>query len=680
MILKDLNITGHTYVGGLIGFNYGTVTNSYTTGGIDGVEHVGGLVGLNNGTITTSHTSVGDIDHDPRSGKLIGIQSVGGLVGTNAGDISRSFSTSNMDTKFYPTRVYVRPNMYIGGLVGRNLGKITRSHATGRITTDSDDMTVGGLVGANTGTISFSYATGKIYGGTNVGGLVGTNDGKISDSYTTNRIDGSAEVGGLVGKGFSGIIINSYTTGGIEGYEYTGGLMGYSGSLSGYSGNYAITNSYSTRSVKSNIYAGGILGGNLGHTTITNSYMGGNTQVISFAFGKGDFFGTNRDGYVELVDSHIEGNANVFYGPNHPVYKGTPEWKSPWIWRSDNYPTFDDGLDWDGVNNEADNCPSSPNPNQEDSDGDGVGDACDNCVSNSNPDQRDGNNNRIGDACDTCSSSICSGGDGTPQNPYQITSCMELQGMKYDLDAYYKLANDIDCSETVNWNAGAGFEPIGKGQAFKGKFNGNGKKIVGLTINRPSDSGIGLFGYTELAEISNVGLENADILGNWQVGTLVGRGKVTITNSYVVSRVRGNENLGGLVGALRGTWIKNSYASGSVEGNRDNVGGLVGFNDGGGIDNSYSTGTVFNTDPYAFSRLQADEDNYGGLVGGKNNRGVIINSYFTGKLNSEGTQVPNSNVFYDRTHAVYTGDPPWDSAVWEWSGTTYPTLKSEAVS
>ena len=56
--------------------------------------------------------------------------------------------------------------------------------------------------------------------------------------------------------------------------------------------------------------------------------------------------------------------------------------------------------DADGVPDDADNCPATPNPGQEDTDGDGVGDACDNCAATPNADQADGNGDGVGDACE----------------------------------------------------------------------------------------------------------------------------------------------------------------------------------------------------------------------------------------------------------------------------------------
>jgi len=57
--------------------------------------------------------------------------------------------------------------------------------------------------------------------------------------------------------------------------------------------------------------------------------------------------------------------------------------------------------DLDGVCDEDDNCPQTPNPDQADADQDGRGDVCDNCPQTPNPDQADTDRDGVGDVCDT---------------------------------------------------------------------------------------------------------------------------------------------------------------------------------------------------------------------------------------------------------------------------------------
>ena len=70
--------------------------------------------------------------------------------------------------------------------------------------------------------------------------------------------------------------------------------------------------------------------------------------------------------------------------------------------------------DYDGVVDSQDNCPSTPNPDQKNTNGDEYGDACqmgdqdndgitdfkDNCRYAANPDQKDEDNDGFGDACE----------------------------------------------------------------------------------------------------------------------------------------------------------------------------------------------------------------------------------------------------------------------------------------
>lgn len=177
--LVNVDITGFEQVGGLIGFNFGTVQNSYTTGEVNGLLTSGGLLGQNNlggspGTIIESYSSV-DI--------ICEIRDCGGLVGRNwGGVIERSFATG--DVTLTPT------------------------------SNDIFHHSVGGLVGFNdTGTITNSYSMGSVKGNINNGGLAGRNSNGaiITNSYSIGSVEAESDAGGLVGLNEdSSAINNSY--------------------------------------------------------------------------------------------------------------------------------------------------------------------------------------------------------------------------------------------------------------------------------------------------------------------------------------------------------------------------------------------------------------------------------------------------------------------------------------
>jgi PKD repeat protein len=72
-----------TDVGGLVGENQQTVTNSYATGNVYGVENVGGLVGYN--------IFGGDITKSYATGTVDGFNKEGGLVGLNEETVRNSY-------------------------------------------------------------------------------------------------------------------------------------------------------------------------------------------------------------------------------------------------------------------------------------------------------------------------------------------------------------------------------------------------------------------------------------------------------------------------------------------------------------------------------------------------------------------------------------------------------------
>ena len=185
--LLDVDVTGGSYVGALVGFvSDGEVSDSSVTGSVSGDDYVGGLVGRS-GVFFYNDESHSAITGSYSTAQVSGRDNVGGLVGlsTSTGGITAGYATG-----------HVEGTEKVGGLVGFSIGPITTSYATGHVEGTED---VGGLAGDNRDNITASYATGHVEGTENVGGLVGYSGGTITASYATGLIWGDENVGGLVG-------------------------------------------------------------------------------------------------------------------------------------------------------------------------------------------------------------------------------------------------------------------------------------------------------------------------------------------------------------------------------------------------------------------------------------------------------------------------------------------------
>ncbi len=202
-------------------------------------------------------------------------------------------------------------------------------------------------------------------------------------------------------------------------------------------------------------------------------------------------------------------------------------------------------------------------------------------------------------------------GFGTEDNPYVITDVFQLQQMQDELDAYYILGNDIDASNTVTWNDGEGFEPVGTWtrdniSTFKGIIDSKGYLIDGLYINRIEGDFQGLFGALWGAAVKNVALTNAKVTGDTFIGTLAGLAyESVITHCWATGNVAlksgsADSKSGGLIGtAGSGTQIDQCFSGVDVKaGSRRQVGGLIGYFAGRNyspvatLTNSWSYGTV----------------------------------------------------------------------------------------
>lgn len=174
-----------------------------------------------------------------------------------------------------------------------------------------------------------------------------------------------------------------------------------------------------------------------------------------------------------------------------------------------------------------------------------------------------------------------------------------------------------DQGATVGWN------PLGdNSNRFSGSFNGNGKLINNLFINRNDTNYVGLFGVlsSDLPGIFDLGLRNINITGNNRVGGLVGMHYSTVHRCFSTGIVNGNDVVGGLVGDNSGG-LENSYSSAKVSGN-DRVGGLVGLGWSWGIIRSHSFGQVIGN------------TNAGGLVGSLS-MGWVSNSFYDNETSGQ---------------------------------------------
>lgn len=272
--LADVTAEGATYVGGIVGYNKGTLLNlSGNRGNVIGANYVGGVAGINEHSLTAIDASNtgsvqalqggaggifavnhGDVTNsrlvndavvagsagsahagatggifaentanigkttlvNGMNAEVIGLENVGGLIGTNEGTISGGRDASN---GYYKDQVYNNGVIEAGTWYDKNGN---HQMDAGEVTEGAGEN-IGGLVGKNTGRVTAAYNTGAIKAkdSTNVGGIAGTNAGRLDQVFSSiftqdgkeGQVDGKAAVGGLVGLNTQkGVVTDAYTT------------------------------------------------------------------------------------------------------------------------------------------------------------------------------------------------------------------------------------------------------------------------------------------------------------------------------------------------------------------------------------------------------------------------------------------------------------------------------------
>ena len=175
--------------------------------------------------------------------------------------------------------------------------------------------------------------------------------------------------------------------------------------------------------------------------------------------------------------------------------------------------------------------------------------------------------------------------------------------LKANLDFDTNADGVVDAAGDDYWNAGAGWQPIGgatTGNQYNTTFQGNGKIIHNLFINRTSTARNGLFNSLGAnAEVTALGIHNASITGGEYAGILASDNLGKIAAVYTTGAVSGATWVGGLVGSNSGGSIVAAYSTASVYARKyetgNNVpyaGGLMGAIDSSSVTASYATGPV----------------------------------------------------------------------------------------
>lgn len=212
--------------GGIAGWNDGSIKNcsTYATLGTqqDGYAYLGGIVGINNGTVTDSAPAA--------SITVRGRYIIGGVAGLNLTNASITYNTSN---NIIP--VTVQANECAGGVAGVNCGNIVLGSTTLQVNITAESY-AGGIAGSNnmrnatTASIAGGKVTGTVTATKNyAGGAAGANYANISDVALTGgaRVRANDQFAGGIagsnraGNGQNGTITRCTNNAGPNGNNYT---------------------------------------------------------------------------------------------------------------------------------------------------------------------------------------------------------------------------------------------------------------------------------------------------------------------------------------------------------------------------------------------------------------------------------------------------------------------------
>lgn len=551
-------------------------------------SYVGGIAAVNNGTILQS-TSAGSVTAGA------GTLAAGGIAGKNNYEksITASFSSGSVSGV---------SSSFVGGLVGRNEGYIatanSRAAVSGYYDTLNSVNTTGSLVGFNSGTISDTFAAGfttirDIPTTAQGSALAGVNTGEITNSFADKSLLGSPTYMLLGDTIMTEILFDTafdgFTSSANGAYPQITDIINIleveefdPEEFGGYEPlKYQLLKAYSTLGTVTvdSEYAQYI-------DTLTagasNTVTALDTDIYSITAGLADVNGGVLQTGTGTVTSTIK-EVTVYGVQVSPIRTKVTAGETNVADETSFYPTlsFDFAC---GVQN----------PNFQ-------------------------------------------GGDGSELNPYKIGSAESFESLAYygaAPEASFAMINDISFD---------GSEPHEAITHFAGSLDGgahtisdieikNNNALIGEVTGKIKDLGlVGITLETDAADGANYGLlaskaVGAEISGTYAVGNLIINESETAVSS----------NVGGLIGYMNTSQVKNCVSSGKIINNctgaGSTVGGIAGLVSGAkaigesmfSIKDSISTSYV-----YGFAAV-------GGIVGKAGSSALIDNVIFAGTAADNG--------------------------------------------
>lgn len=442
---------------------------------------------------------------------ITGHINVGSVAGWVRGTLQNCYNTGS-----------VTGSSYVGGVAGEvDRGTLENCYNTGSVTSTGSGTSgsAGGVAGWVSGTVQNCYNTGNVTGtgvGVSTGGIAGwvTNTGIVQNCYNTGSITASGTgtgvhkicAGGVAGWVY-GTVQNCYNTGSITGTgtatsAYVGGVTGaVYGTVQSCA---ALNSSISTVGYNKGRVAG----------IDTRNRLSGNIAYSGMTVNGGTVSSTDTDS-IDGVDMDASVIQTLW------TIGALSDWNSSaWTLAEGKLPVLA------GLSSQSDALPAYI----------------------------------IGLA-----------GMGSMDDPYRIYTAADLKYMAdmvnsvgdFAYGKFFRLEDDIDLSAYgKDYDDGKGWTPIGRNGFVNAVFDGNGKTITGLYINRSNETNIGLFGQVTSGTIRNLFLEGIALRGDTDfsegiIGGLAGRviGASSISGCAATGSVSGEGAIitycaGGLVGFL----------------------------------------------------------------------------------------------------------------------------------